>query len=301
MRKYFILLIVIFGLNHATAQELLAEVNVDFSQIQGSNTSAYTALEKSLREFINTTSWTDSNFKIHEKIECNFTIVIRERDGSNRYTANLLVQSRRPVFGSNYYTPILNINDTDFSFEYTESEQLIFNPRRFSEKNLTDVIGFYIYMVLGYDADTFARNGGTKYFETAQQISGMASNSQFSGWSTMSGPRSRSGLINEILNSKNNTLRAVYYTYHRLGLDVMGKNELNAKNIIGNALLSLENYQTTNNYTQNYPLDLFFQAKKTEISQIFGDGLKPNLQMPKLKSLLNTISPSNSNQWNSIQ
>lgn len=300
MRKYFFIFMILF-VSHSSAQELLAEVNVDFSQIQGSNTTAYTALEKSLRDFINTTSWTSNNFKIQEKIECNFTIVIRERVSSNTYRANLLVQSRRPVFGSNYYTPILNINDTDFTFEYTEFEQLIFNPRRFSDKNLTDVIGYYIYLVLGYDADTFARNGGTNYFETAQQISGLANNSQFSGWSTMTGPRSRSGLINEILNSKNNTLRATYYTYHRLGLDVMGKNELNAKNIIGNALLSLENYQTTNNYAQNYPLDLFFQAKKTEISQIFSDGLKPNLQMPKLKSLLNTISPSNSSQWNSIK
>lgn len=300
MRKYlFIFFTFIFS--YASSQELLAEVKVDFSQIQGSNTTAYTALEKSLKDFINTTKWTDKTYKIQEKIECNFTIIIREKISSNTYKANLLVQSRRPVFGSNYYSPILNVSDNDFTFEYTEYEQLVFNPRKFSDKNLTDVIGYYIYMVLGYDADTFVRNGGDPYFQTAQQISGLANSSRFSGWSTMAGPRSRSGLVNDVLGPKNKTLRATYYTYHRLGLDLMAKNELNAKNAIGNSLLTLESYQTSNNYSQNYPLDLFFQAKKSEISQIFSGGVKPTIQISKLKSLLNTISPSNSNQWNTIQ
>lgn len=300
MRKYlFIFFTFIFS--YASSQELLAEVKVDFSQIQGSNTTAYTALEKSLKDFINTTKWTDKTYKIQEKIECNFTIIIREKVSSNTYKANLLVQSRRPVFGSNYYSPILNVSDNDFTFEYTEYEQLIFNPRKFSDKNLTDVIGYYIYMVLGYDADTFVRNGGDPYFQTAQQISGLANSSRFSGWSTMAGPRSRSGLVNDVLGQKNKTLRATYYTYHRLGLDLMAKNELNAKNAIGNAILTLESFQTSNNYSQNYPLDLFFQAKKSEISQIFSGGIKPTIQISKLKSLLNTISPSNSNQWNTIQ
>lgn len=300
MRK-FLLIFFSFFFTYVSSQELLAEVKVDFSQIQGSNTTAYTALEKSLRDFINTTSWTNKTYKVQEKIECNFTIIIREKVNSNTYTANLLVQSRRPVYGTSYYTPILNVNDTDFTFEYTEYEQLIFNPRKFSDKNLTDVIGFYIYLVLGYDADTFVRNGGESYFQSAQQIAGLGNSSRFSGWSTMTGPRSRSGLINDILGPKNKTLRAAYYSYHRLGLDVMAKNEMNAKNIIGNALLSFDEFQTSNNYSQNYPLDLFFQAKKSEISQIFSGGLKPSIQISKLKSLLNTISPSNSSEWNKIQ
>lgn len=300
MYKY-LFLVLSFTFSFASAQEFLAEVNVDYSQIQGSNTTTYTALEKSLKDFINTTKWTDKTYKIQEKIEANFTIIIREKLSSNTYKANLLVQSRRPVFGSTYYTPILNLNDTDFTFEYTDFEQLVFNPRKFSDKNLTDVIGFYIYMVLGYDADTFARQGGDAYFGIAQQISGLANSSRFSGWSTMAGPRSRSGLVNDLLEPKNKNLRSLYYSYHRLGLDLMAKNELNAKNAIGNALLSLESFQRSNNYAQNYPLDLFFQAKKNEIAQIFSGGAQPSIQMSKLKDLLNTISPSNSTQWKTIK
>ena len=300
MYKFFIIILSLF-ISQASAQELLAEVRVDYSQVQGSSTTAYQALEKSLNDFINTTKWTDQNYKIQEKIECNFNIVIRERVGSNQYVANLLIQSRRPVFGTNYYTPVLNINDTDFTFEYTEYEQLIFNPRRFSDKNLTDVIGYYIYLILGYDADTFAREGGSVHFQTAQSIAGTAESSRFSGWSNMTGPRSRSGLINDILGPRNKALRTLYYTYHRNGLDQMAQSELNGKNAIGNALITLESYQKSNNYAQNYPLDIFFQAKKNEIAQVFSGGLKATVQTTKMKDLLNTISPTNKNQWTQIQ
>ncbi|MDO5654857.1 MAG: DUF4835 family protein [Flavobacteriaceae bacterium] len=300
MRNFFIITALILCAQNF-AQELMAEVRVDYTQVQGSSTTAYQALEKSLKDFINTTKWTDKNYKIQERIECNFTIIIREKIGSNQYQANLLVQSRRPVFNTNYYSPVLNINDSDFSFEYTEFEQLIFNPRRFSDKNLTDVIGYYIYLILGYDADTFAREGGTTYFQTAQNIAGNSESSRYSGWSSMSGPRSRSGLVNDILNPKNKVLRQLYYTYHRTGMDMMAKSELNAKNAMGNALLTLENFQKSNNYAQNYPLDIFFQAKKSEIGQVYSGGIKPSIQITKLKDLLNTISPGNKSNWSQIQ
>lgn len=296
-----LLIFLIIASSFLNAQELIAEVKVDYSQVRGSSTTAYTALEKSLKDFINTTKWTDSRYKIHEKIEANFTIIINEKIGSNRYKASLLVQSRRPVFSSIYYTPILNVNDRDFEFEYTEYEQLIFNSRQFSNKNLTDVIGYYIYLILGYDADTFSRMGGTSYFEISQTVASNAQSSDFNGWNQIQGPRNRSSLISEIINSKNNLLRNIYYTYHRTGLDMMSQNELNSKNTIANSLLTLEKYQQTNNYAQNYPLDLFFQAKKGEISQIYSGGLPTTASLSKLKSLLNTISPTNSDEWNKIE
>lgn len=300
MFKY-ILLVLTFMFSFAQAQELMAEVKVDYSQVQSTSTTAYTALQKGLRDFINTTKWTDKNFKVHEKIECNFTIVIREKVSSNRYKGTLLVQSRRPVFNSGYYTPILNINDKDFEFNYTEYQQLIFNPRRFSGDNLTDVIGYYIYLILGYDADSFAKSGGTPYFDTSLSIAGNAENSQFDGWSQINGPRSRSGLINDILAPENKKLRDAFYTYNRQGLDQMMTNEINAKNTIGRALLSLKYFQNSNNYAQNYPLDIFFQAKKGEIAQIFSGGLKTNVRTGEIKDLFNTISPINSSVWDQIK
>lgn len=303
MKKIIILILSIFILNIGQAQELLAEVSVDYSQVQTSSTTAYTALEKSLKDFINTTKWTDQNFKIYEKIECSFNIIISEKTGSNTYEASLLVQSRRPVFNSNYYTPILNLNDKKFNFEYTEYEQLIFNERKFSGKNLTDVIGYYVYLILGYDADTFKKEGGTSYFKICQKIAANAQgyNNRFSGWAENDGLRNRTRLIDDLLNSKNKKLRNVYYTYHRNGLDTMSSNELNAKNTIGRSLLSLKYYETSNNYTQNYPLDIFFSAKRTEISQIFSGGLSPSISITNLKTLFDKVSPINSDYWDKMK
>ncbi len=281
------------------AQNIIADVKVDYSQVQGSNTQVYQTLERSLVNFINSTKWTDDRLKTHERIEANFVILISKKE-SNRYTATLQIQSRRPVFNSTYYTPILNLNDRNFSFEYQEFEELIFNDRKFSGKNLTDVITFYIYVMLGYDADTFQREGGTAYFTTAQKIANNGQSSRFSGWSDMDGMQSRTPLINNILKADNKALRNIYYQYHRLGLDVMSENELRGKNTIGNALLTLDFYQN-GSYSQFYPLDIFITAKKDEISKIFGGGAPSAVNIEKVKEIFNSIAPANSQIWNNLK
>ncbi|MDO5510396.1 MAG: DUF4835 family protein [Weeksellaceae bacterium] len=300
MKKLIYIFLFIVGQNLTYSQEIIANVQVDFTNVRGSSNVAYEALQSSLNDFINTTRWTEKTYKMHERIEANITLIIQERISNNQFRAHLLIQSRRPIFNTNYHSPILNINDTSFTFDYTEYEQLIFNQRRFSNKNLTDAIGFYIYLILGYDADTFERNGGTEYFRIAQNIANNAQNAPFDGWSSVSGPRTRTGLINDLLNPKNSTLRTAYYNYHRMGLDMMTQNELQAKNSIANTILTLENYQRTNNYAQNYPLDIFMQTKKNEIGNIFSGGVRTTAQLTKMKDMLNTIASVHSAEWNRI-
>ena len=282
-----------------SAQEFLATVTVDFTQVQGSNTQVFQTLEKSLSDFINTTKWTDNRYKIHEKIESNFLIIITGRNG-NFYNGRLQIQTRRPVYNSTYYTPILNFVDSKFDFEYTEFEELIFNPRKFSNKNLTDVIAYYVYYVLGMDADTFQLEGGTPHFKTAQQIATNAMGSQFGGWSEMDGNKSRGTLINNVLKPTNKTLRNVYYQYHRVGLDQMSDNESKAKNAIGNSLETLSFYEK-GNYALFYPLDIFFMAKKDEISKIFGGGMMSSVNIVEIKETLNALSPTNGSTWNNLK
>lgn len=282
------------------AQEFRATVTVDYSQVQSSNVGVYQTLERSLSDFINTTKWTDRRYKVHEKVEANFLVIITRRDGNSSFTARLQIQARRPVYNSNYFTPILNFVDTNFNFEYTEFEELIFNPRKFSEKNLTDVIVFYVYYILGIDADTFQLEGGTPYFETSRQIAGYATGSRYSGWGEIDGSKSRSSLINNTLKETDKTLRKVYYEYHRLGLDQMYDNEVRAKNTIGNALISLKFYQR-GNYALFYPLDIFFMAKKSEIGQIFNGGLMSTVNINELKDVLTAVSPSYSSTWENLK
>ena len=125
----------------------------------------YKTLEKNLRDFINNTSWTGKKLQNFEKIKCNFAIVINEKTGSNNFKASIVIQAVRPVFNTTYETPLLNLNDTNFSFDYTENENLVFNERQFSGKNLIDVISFYVYTILGYDGDSYKVRGGQPWFE----------------------------------------------------------------------------------------------------------------------------------------
>lgn len=299
MNKMKLLLVSLIFSMSLSAQEFLATVNVDYSQVQGSNVQVYQTLQKSLSDFINTTKWTDNRYKIHEKIECNFLIIITSRN-NNSYNARLQIQSRRPVYNSTYFSPILNFVDSKFDFEYTEYEELIFNPRTFSNKNLTDVIAFYIYYILGMDADTFQLEGGTPYFKISQQIAMNASSSNFGGWNEIDGNRARASLINNVLKNDNKTLRNIYYQYHRLGLDQMSDNETRAKNAIGNTLETLSFY-SRGNYALFYPLDIFFMAKKDEISKIFGGGMMSNANINQIKETLNALSPTNSSIWNNLK
>jgi len=279
------------------AQELQAVVTVNSQQIGGSNQQAYQALERSLKDFINNTSWTGKRLKPFEKIKCTFSLIITERSG-NQYKGSLIVQSARPVYQSAYESPILNINDTNFGFEYVENENLVFNERQFSGKNLIDVISFYTYLILGYDADSFQNLGGTPWFEKAQRIARNATGQQnYAGWNSTEGPRVRGALIDEILNQQNNNLRTISYRYHRFGMDLMATNENRAKQEISKQLMGLKTYE--NNFQMNYPLSLFIDTKKMEIFNVFNGRNTAGINVNDLRNMFNMLSPKDSDEyWN---
>lgn len=284
----------------AFSQEFFANVQINHSQLGGSNTQTYRTLEKSLREFINNTSWTGKKLQNFEKIKCSFAVILNGKEGSNKYNASLVVQAVRPVYGSSYETTLVNINDTNFSFEYNENENLIFNERQFSGKNLTDVISFYIYTILGYDGDSFAKMGGQEWFNKAHKISQNSQNQRYSGWNVNEGMKTRGQLIDNILKQENTTLRNVFYTYHRNGLDqLFEQNQTQIKKNICDTLLQLKNYE--NNFQLNYPFNVFIDAKKEEIYNIFSNGSNGGSNISELKNLLTTIAPKDLEKWNKLK
>lgn len=300
MKKIFIALILFTIQNWNHAQEIQANVQVNHNQLQGSNTQVFKTLEKSLSDFINNTSWTGAKYQNFEKIKSNFAIIITERPTQNSFTANIVVQASRPVYDSQYETPLININDTQFSFEYIENENFIFNERTFSGKNLTDVISFYIYIILGYDSDSFKQLSGNIWFEKAQKIAQNAQNHNFDGWQSLGNQRSRTVLVNNILNEQNIILRNTYYAYHRLGLDNFSKqNQLIARQTIANELLKLKIYE--NNFQMNYPFNIFIETKKNEIFNIFDSNNNGSINISELKTLLNTFSPKDADKWNKLK
>ena len=297
MKKLFTIFVLIFSFNLNFSQELLATVQVNAQQLGGSNTQVFKTLEKNLRDFINNTSWTGKKLQNFEKIKCNFALVVNERTGNN-FKGSLVVQAVRPVFGTTYETPLMNINDTNFGFEYLENENLTFNERQFSGKNLIDVISFYVYTILGYDGDSFKVQGGQPWFEKAQKISNNSMNQNFAGWSVMEGPKTRGALIDNMMKPEQNTLRNLYYTYHRAGLDNLGKQDQSSgKKIIFDALMQLKAYE--NNFQMNYPVNVFIDSKKQEIFDIFSTGNNATVNINDLKALFVILSPKDiESKWN---
>ncbi len=280
------------------AQEFNANVKVDYTQVQTNNNQVFKTLEKELKRYINTTKWTKEKYTVEERIECNFSIIINQEKGTNTYGATLQIQSRRPIYNSAYYSPIIDLQDSSFDFKYVQFQPLVFNERRFTN-NLVDVITYYIYIILGYDADTFKKEGGTEYFEKARQIVNNAQQQGYEGWNSNDLGKNRYRLAENLFETKYKPIRKIMYTYHRLGLDKMAQNQREAKSIIANNILILKQYK--NNSAFAYVLDIFLNTKNSEIPKILSGGEPINQNMGEIKQVLNDLMPAQSEKWSQIK
>ncbi|MCG8805232.1 DUF4835 family protein [Tenacibaculum finnmarkense] len=296
MRKFFFLIFILSAVFSLQSQELNALVTINTDKIQSSNKQVYQTLQKSVTAFINETQWTTKTFKQQERINCAFTIIISEQN-SNNFTASLQIQATRPVYNSSYATPILNINDTNFNFKYSEFAPLIFNPNTY-DSNLVSTIAFYVYTILGIDADTFALKGGTDYFKTAENVMLQAQSSGESAWQNKIGKQNRFALIDGFLSSKFSPLRTIFYEYHRKGFDNFSADKELAKQTIQKNVIALEKLHNIS--IGNYMIRVFLDAKADEISNVFSDG-KPAKNTQKMLSVLNKIAPTYKDKWKTIK
>ncbi len=295
MRKIILLLCIFFFTIQLNAQELKCTIAVNSDKIPGSNKQIFKTLENSLNEFVNQKRWTNFNYLPQERINCNLTITILEQSGDD-FKGNIQIQSSRPVYNSTYLTPVFNFKDDNFSFKYVEYEPLQFNENQF-ESNLSSIVSFYVYTILGMDADTFALNGGTAFFTKAQNIVVQSQQSGYFGWNQNDGSKSRFTLIDNILAPTYGLFRSALYTYHLKGLDVMHQDKKRAKQKIADAIEMLKTiYDSRPNAIL---LRVFMDAKADEIVSIFSDG--PNYDAFKLKEDLLKISPLNAAKWNDIK
>ena len=294
MRNIFSLVFVfIFGFTQA--QELNCVVTVNADKVVNANNQIFKTLEKSLNDFVNTTDWTGQAYKQNEKINCSMFITVSAFD-SNQFTATIQVQSARPIFNSSYSAPVLNYNDKDFNFSYVEFQNLTYNPTSF-DSNLVSVLAFYSYMIIGMGADTFAPLGGSKYLEMAQDVSNIALQGGYKGWSQADGNQNRYFLINDMLSNTFKPFRETMYEYHYSGLDLMHKDLKLAKDNMKKSLAILGKiYQIRPNA---FLTRVFFDAKSDEIISVFSGG--PSIMIADLVDNLNKISPMNSSKWAKIK
>jgi len=278
-----------------SSQELNCQVTVNFDQVSGSNRQVFTTLETAISEFVNQKKWTDKTVKSQERINCAINIIITKRD-NNLFEGSIQIQSTRPVYGTSYETPVLNIRDNDFNFKYNEFDQFIYNPTRF-DSNLISTIVFYSYIILGIDADSFALNGGETYLKEAENATLQAQQSGLAAWSNQVGVQNRFQMIDNLLSPGLNQFRSVIYNYHRKGLDELTGDAKIAKQSLENTIITLD--RLFNKVIGNPLLRLFFDAKADEIVNLYSDG--PNTRSKqRLLAVLQKISPNNSSKWRKI-
>lgn len=219
------------------AQELNCKVNVNADQIQGTNQTVFTALQEALTSYMNDRQWTDYSYQAEERIECTVSIVVNSY-ANGVFDADLQIQSNRPVYGSTYQSPLFAHLDGDFAFNYNEGDVLQFSETSFGN-NLTEVLAFYAYIIIGMDCDSFSPMGGTPFYQKAEQIVNRAQSSNEAGWKAFEDHRNRYSLINNILDDLMVPFRQYIYTYHRLGLDQMSASPDKGRAEICNKILSL--------------------------------------------------------------
>lgn len=294
MRNFILAIFISIGFA-GFAQELNCSVVVNAQLTGNENFQIFKTLEKQLNEFVNKTQWTNKKFLPQELIQCSMVINVTGQS-NDAFNASIQVQASRPIFGSSYTTPIYNVNDKDFAFRYVEFQNLNFNKTQY-QSNLISVIAFHIYMILGVDADSFELKGGDSYFKQAQTIVGYSQQDNFKGWKIEDGQQSRFTLINNMLSQTFETFRKVNYSYHRKGLDIMHKNDKEAKNAIAKAIsqMLVVHRQRPNSFLAR----TFFDAKADEIEQIFSGG--PNIDVSEVVSTLNRVAPTYSSKWRNIK
>ena len=278
-----------------TAQELKCNVRVNSNQVEGSDRTIFQNLQTALYDFLNNNKFSEVNIRQSEKIECSILINVKSRS-NDYFTAEINVASNRPVYKSNYSSPMFNYLDKNFIFQYTDGQSLDFNPNTFIS-NLTSTLGFYVYLILGLDFDSFSLYGGDPFYALADQIAKAApqdSNGD-GGWSS-TGRQNRHAIISEFTNDTYRPLRQFYYDYHRLGLDVMSENPDPGREAILNTMGNLQSIYERNSMC--YILQLIVETKRDEIIQVFSEGSQK--EKTTAANIMKTIDPSQSSRYDAI-
>jgi hypothetical protein len=274
MKKYFILFFISCIFTYAHAQELQVNLSVMANQISTQvDKKTFQTLQTALSNFLNNRKWTNQQYQAHERIRCNFLLNIEQEVGQNLYKASLTIQAARPIYNTTYESPLLNIQDNDVVFRYVEFQPIEFNENRVQgtdplAANLTAILAYYSYVILGLDHASFTARGGDVYFQRALNIVNNAPESRdLSGWKTFDGVRNRYRMIENLTDSRFALVHDAVYSYYRTGLDMFFENEQVARTGVLNALNSLS---TLNRDIPNSMiLQVFFQGKSNEIARMF--------------------------------
>jgi len=292
--KKIILLILTAVVSTAFSQELNCKVQVLSQQVQGTDKRVFEILQTAITEFMNNKKWTNDAFKNEERIDCSILINVTDR-ANDDFKATIQIQSRRPVYKSSYNSVLLNYNDNEFTFKYLESQSLDFSENTFSS-NLTSVLAYYAYLIIGLDYDSFSLNGGTPYLQKALAVCNNAQNTSEKGWKAFESNKNRYWLINNMMDASFVPLRECMYNYHRKGLDLMSTNKESGRVVVLESIESLKSVHQIK--PLSFTTQVFFNAKSDELINIFSGAFSD--EKSKIINTLNLIDPTNSIKYQKI-
>ena len=296
-----LLLTMLFGLMFITssAQELNAKVNINHSQIQGTEESIFDELRDRLEEFINAQRWTSLQFLDQERISCSFNLTVKElKREEGTWGCSCMIQANRPVFNASYTTTIFQYQDNEFTFTYHQFDRLEYNPDVI-DNQLIALIAYYAYLIIGMDLDTFSLKGGEDVLQTCMNLTNNAQNLDYPGWKAFESSKNRFSIINDYLEGSMEPLRQLQYDYYRKGLDEMANNAERGRTEISTSIE--ENLKKAH---ENKPLSLLPQLwteyKRDELANIY-KGKGTSKEKETVYDILFNINPSLSSTWEKIK
>ncbi len=297
--KQFLFFLILFFSASVEAQELNCQVSIISDaklEINSTEQDALTQLKQIVTDIMNNTQWTKDNFKIEERINCNIQLQINKIPSPGVFSGSIQIQSTRPAFNTNYNSLIINYQDDDVTFAFSRNSMIIYAPNQFRD-NLSSILAFYAYFIIGMDYDSFSLKGGTSYFVEAQQIVTNAQNSGGVGWkSNEQGKRNRYWLVDNILQGAYEPLRECNYNYHRNGIDLLDEDKIKGRKAMYDALFRLTPIAQARPNSLN--VLSFLNAKSTEIKNILFDAeLK---EKNEFVNLLKRLDPANTSKYQEI-
>lgn len=277
------------------AQELNCTVTVLTPQIQSSDKKIYTTLQTAIYEFMNNTRWTDDQFENRERIECSMQITINERVSNDEFKGTIQVQSRRPVYKTSYFSPLLLVNDENFQIRYIEFQTIELNETG-TNPALAAILAYYAYIIIGIDYDSFSPQGGNPYYQKAQTLVSNQQNSPEKGWRAFESTRNRYWLAENLNNPVFRPVRDLYYQYHRRGLDIMTDKKEDAMTAITETMSGLK--VVHDDKPGSYLMQLLLYAKSDELVNILS-GAFPEVKA-RMVNLLNELDPANGSKYQEI-
>ena len=281
------------------AQELQVKININHQQIQGTDKSVFDNLQETLQQFVNEKQWTALQFQENERIQCTFNITVTKYDASNNhFTCTALIQANRPVYNSAYTTALYSNRDKNFDFEYAQFDQLNFNEEVI-DNQLMALMGYYAYLIIGIDLDSFSPMGGTDVLQRCMNLVNNAQNLELAGWKSFDDSRNRFAFINDYLDEAMKPFRQLQYDYYRKGLDEMAQNAERGRTNVTTTLETLLKQAHEDKPLSMLP-QIWTDYKKDELANIY-KGKGTQKEKESVYDVLSSINASQSSSWDKIK